>query len=198
MSVQFKNNGIISSDNVYESSAMNLVQQDQINDKYTYTPSTGTNSCVTGYTVDYSSCKAGDKVYCRIKVEWSGFDTSNTDGTFAMRFQGANYNATTNTWDWKVNAIAPVALNNKQSLTSLVLSKSSGSAVIISDAYAVTESYPSPYTKANVGIRTDYSNGSGIITISELEVIPEKYYINASSSLKVANNYVSSQDFIEI
>ena len=197
MGVQFKKNGIVASENIYESSGMNLVQQDQINNKYTYTPGTGNNSCIEGYTVDYSSCKAGEKVYCRIKVEWNGFDTSNTNGTFSMNFQGSNYNNTTSTWEWKVDSIATSALNNAQSLKTLVLSATSGNAVITSNAYTIPSSYPSPYTKSHMGIRTNYSNGTGWIAISELEVIPEKYYTSSSSALKVSNNYTSSENIYE-
>ena len=46
MAVQFNKNGVISSDNIYESSGMNLVQQDQINKIFKYTPTTGNNSCI--------------------------------------------------------------------------------------------------------------------------------------------------------
>ena len=202
MATQFKKNGVISSDNIYESSGMNLVQQDQINKTFSYTPSTNTNSCIhPGYVVDYSNCKPGEKIYCRIKVEWNGFDESNTNGTFNMWFQGDNYNNTTNVWEWKGTSLVANALNNKQSLKTLVLSKASGTAIITSDAYTIPSNFPNPYIKGRMGIRTDYSNGTGWIAISELEVVQEKYYVGekTNSAFKISkNNFISCQNIIEI
>ena len=201
MAVQFNKNGVISSDNIYESSGMNLVQQDQINKIFKYTPTTGNNSCMQGFTVDYSNCKPGEKIYCRIKVEWNGFDESNTDGTFDMRFQGSNYNNITNVWEWKGTSLVANALNLKQPLKTLVLSKTSGTAIIISDEYTIPSDFPDPYIKGFMGIRTDYSNGTGWIAISELEVVQEKYYTseNTDSVLRISkNNFISCKDIIEI
>lgn len=195
--MSFYKTGVVTTGEFLESSGTNLVQADQINKSFSYTPSTGTNSCLTGYTVDYSDCEAGEKLHIRIKVEWSGFDTSNTAGTFAMWFQGATYNVANAAWEWAGNNMVPPALNSAQDLKTLVLSASSGTKVIETTA-TVGSHYPGTRTKEHVGIRTDYSNGTGKITISELEVIKDKYYASSDTSeLRIAENYIAAERFYE-
>lgn len=201
MSVKFNKNGVISADNIFESDAKNLVIESDIGKTYSYTPTTGVNSCITGFTVDYSNCTAGEKIYARIKVEWSGFDTSNTAGKFAMWFQGATYNVTTDAWEWTGNNIVPAYLGS--SVTNLILSKESGSAIVEVIA-TVPSVYPGTKTKENVGLRSDYSNGKGTISISDLVVVQEKYYTPSSSlsnsgpAIKIAEDYVVSNELYEI
>lgn len=59
--------GIITSPNIYESSAMNYVQQSQIGASFQYTPSTGINSTILGYTIDFSNCIQEEKIYISLK-----------------------------------------------------------------------------------------------------------------------------------
>ena len=194
--------GIITSPNIYESSAMNYVQQSQVGASFQYTPSTGINSCIGGYTIDFSNCTAGEKIYIRLKVEWNGFDTSNTNGDFSMWFQGDTYHVT-NGWEWAGNPVVAAALSWMYNLKNLVLSSASGS-TILKTSTTIHSDYPSVRKYAHMGIRTDYSNGTGWIRISELEVIPEKYYVpetfagEVGASLHIGKNYISTRELIEI
>ncbi len=193
----FYKTGVVTTGEFFEGAGTNLVQQDQINKSFSYTPSTGSNATLTGYTIDYSDCVAGEKLHIKIKVEWSGFDTSNTSGTFDMWFQGATYNITNSTWEWAGNNMVPPALNSAQDLTNLVLSASSGTKVIEATA-TVGSQYPGTRTKEHMGIRTDYSNAKGKITISGLEVIRDKYYTSSDTSeLRVAKDYIAAERFYE-
>ena len=190
----FYKTGHVTTAELIESSAANLVIDTQINNIYSYTPSTTSNSCTEGYTVDFSNCVSGEKVYLRIKVSWSGFDASNTSGTFKIRFQGSNYNFTDDVWEWTTQYPS----NSKQDLTNLVLGTTSGTK-IIETSLTIPSEIPTKYTKCHVGLRSDYSNGTGSITISGLEVIPERYYINSGlTSLKINKNYISSNEIYEL
>ena len=85
--------GILKSLSINESSGRNLVIESNRNSSYSYTPGTGTNSCIDGYDVDLSSCKSGDILYIRIRVDYNGLNASNTSGTFKIWFQGTSYNS---------------------------------------------------------------------------------------------------------
>ena len=193
---------IITSPNIYESSAMNYVKQSQIGTSFIYTPSTGINSCIEGYTIDFSNCTTGEKIYIRLKVEWNGFDTSNTNGDFSMWFQGDTYHVT-NGWEWAGNPVVAAALSYTSNLKNLVLSSTSGS-TILKTSTTIHSDYPSVRKYAHMGIRTDYSNGTGWIRISELEVIPEKYYVpetfagEVGASLHIGKDYISAGEIYEI
>lgn len=191
--------GIITSPNICESSAMNYVDERYIGKSFQYTPSTGTNSCLGGFIVNYPNCIPGEKIYISIKVEWNGFDTSNTNGTFSMYFQGATYNVSTGEWEWAGHNNVSYALGG---LTSLVLSSLTGSAILKSSCI-IDSQYPSVRTREYLGIRSDYSNGTGWIRISDLEVIPERYYvpknqIGGSTSLHIGKDYISTGELCEI
>lgn len=176
---------------------MNLVQANQINSKISYTPSTASNSCLNGFIVDCSTCEPNEKLRVKIKVEWSGFDNSNTAGTFRMFFQGSTHEVATNEFNWSANNMVTSGLVNKQNLTDLVLSATSGVAVI-EQIVTVSSLFPTVRDKLYVGIRTDYSNGTGKITISELEVIKDKYYVNSETTeLKIAEKYIVAKQFYE-
>lgn len=202
--MSFNKNGIISSNNIYEPAGKNLVEESKRGKSYTYTPGTGTNATLhPGFTVDLSDCTTGEKLYIRIKVDWSGFDTSNTAGTFAIWFQGDVYNATTNTWTWNTGNIIAGKLGSGGNITNTLLSATSGS-IIFESVATVPSNYKDTITMARLGLRSDYSNGTGTITISDLEVIPEKYYTpspestNSGSALKIADDYIVANRLYEL
>ena len=192
-------NGVLLSDNIYESNGTNILIPADIGSSYVYTPGTGNNSCVTGFTVDYSSCNLEEKVYISIKIEWSGFDSSNTNGTFNSWFQGSTYNAVKGAWEWGGRNNVTTALNSVENLGTLLLSSTSGIRVITASC-TINSDYPITRTMEHVGIRTDYSNGIGVIKISDLMVIPEKYYVNPAAegvSLHIGKDYISAGEIYE-
>lgn len=193
--------GILATNEILERDGVTLVQSDTITSIYSYTPSTGENSIITGWVVDYSTTVSGEKVYYTVDVSWENFDTSNTSGTFSMRFQGAQYNVTSSSWGGSDANPVCDSLNNTYSLTNLVLSSTSGTTTLVGSV-TIPSNYPSPYSKAYVGIRSDYSNGSGTITLRNLRVIREKYYShynNSTSSpmLQIGKSYVSTESLYE-
>jgi hypothetical protein len=75
----------------YEPGGMNLaynVEPYDYTDVITgYVPKKDTtNSCLSGFKVPYGAELNGKRARATVTVTWSGFDSSSTAGTFAMRF----------------------------------------------------------------------------------------------------------------
>ena len=188
--------GILKSLSINESSGRNLVIESDRNSSYSYTPETGTNSCVDGYDVDLSSCKPGDTLYIRIRVDYNGLNASNTSGTFKIWFQGPSYNSSEG-WNWNHGNIITEALGD---ITSIV--SGNNGCTILHKSLTVSSGALSAYTMVRVGLRSDYSNGTGSIRISELEVIPSKYYVPETPtsnmpSFHLGKEYVSAREIYE-
>ena len=188
--------GILKSLSINESSGRNLVIESDRNSSYSYTPGTGIDSCISGYLVDLSNCKSGDILYIRIRLDYSGLNASNTSGTFGMWFQGASYNSSEG-WNWNRGNIITEALGD---ITSIV--SGNNGCTILHKSTVVPSSIPAAYTKVYVGLRSDYSNGTGSIGISELEVIPSKYYVPETPtsnmpSFHLGKEYVSAREIYE-
>ena len=192
--------GVLKSLSINESSGRNLVIESDRNSSYSYTPGTGTNSCITGYTVNLSSCKPGDTLYIRIRLDYNGLDASNTSGTFRIWFQGATYNSSEG-WNWNHgNIIANSASDVLGNITSIV--SGNNGCTILHKSVTVSSSVLSAYTMVQVGLRSDYSNGTGSIKISELEVIPSKYFVPEAPtsnipSFHLGKEYISAREIYE-
>ena len=193
--------GILRSLSINESSGRNLVIESNRNSSYSYTPGTGTNSCIDGYDVDLSSCKPGDTLYIRIRVDYNGLDASNTSGTFRIWFQGPSYNSSEG-WNWNHgNIIASLSSDALSDITSIV--SGNNGYTILHKSVTVSSSALSEYTMVRVGLRSDYSNGTGSIKISELEVIPSKYYVPETPtsnmpSFHLGKEYISAREIYEL
>lgn len=188
--------GILKSLSINESSGRNLVIESNRNSSYSYTPGTGTNSTVDGYDVDLSSCKPGDILYIRIRIDYNGLNASNTSGTFGIWFQGASYNSSEG-WSWDRGNLIAQALGD---ITSIV--SGNNGCTILHKSVTVSSSVLSAYTMVRVGLRSDYSNGTGSIKISELEVIPSKYYVpetptSNTPSFHLGKEYISAREIHE-
>lgn len=191
------------SENFYETTAMDMayiaVPGEYAEKKLTYTPTTGTNSCLAGFRMTWKDClgvvNAGDKIHICLTIDYSGFDASNTDGTFKLFFQGALLKPD-GLHDWTISNNATSALNSQQSLKSLVLSSSSGS--FIYDTTFMLQDKLTEYISCNIGIRADYSNGKGTISMSNILIIPEKYRLPLKKCLREGEQYVVAGEFIEI
>lgn len=174
MSVSFDKNGVVSSDNLYDYNNLNIAYSasgtstDGIS--YIYTPSTEVNSCIQGYRIQYDDVPNCRRFKIIIDVEWSGFDTSNTSGTFGMWWQGVVYDRKANTWVWKTNTCCN-ELNKAYRPNKLVLSAESGN-YRYETVFTISDSTLASYSMARVGLRTDYSNGTGWIRISNIQVVP--------------------------
>lgn len=196
---EVKNTGIVITGEFYESDAMSVGVSNL--GPHTYTPSTGINSCVSGFRwIPPEDAVAGDVYRVFVTVRYSGFDRSNTSGTFSMWWQGANYKKSTESNAWEGPNLICSALSSAYNITNLVLSSTNGT-YTYETTFTLTSAYLTDYHGSYVGLRSDYSNGTASITISDLKVIPEKYAISNTTGevkLRLANNYISANNFIEI
>lgn len=184
MDLNLSKQGILKSESFYESNAMNQQWRSILGDEatkvFSYTPTTAQNSCIEGYIIWTESLKVNDYFTISIDVSWSGFDTSNTNGTFDMWFQGSQRKNTT--FAWVTGNPFAEALNAVQDLGTLVLSATSGTKTITANA-AIGTTAVKQYNAFHLGIRSDYSNGVGTVTISNLKIIPHKY--NTTDDVKI-------------
>lgn len=191
--------GIITSPNIYESSAMNLHYSNEIGDRDTYiytdTPVNGDNSCMREIIIHGELYPQNEVMHARFKVSWNGFDTSSTNGTFNMYFQGYYNDGSTTNWWTPLGSKA----SNVKNLKDLVLSSTTGEYIYDFTYYNI------PYT-THEGYRANYSNGTGTISFSDFIVIPEKYYVPStpphtsgnSVSLHIGKDYISTGEVYEI
>lgn len=165
----------------------------QVRVSTTYTPSTGVNSCMDdAYRVYHDMLKVGDIVTIELDILWDGFDTSNKNGDFNIWFQGGIYSG--DTISWGANPYA-TALNSAKNLKTLVLSKTSGIYHYVVTTTALSASNLT-YDKMNIGIRSDYSNGTGKITIQNCHAYNTKDYIGKEKA-KFRAEKVLCNKFIE-
>lgn len=170
-----------------------------------YTPTKdGTNICINPWAFNfdedniwaYAPSYGGDlaiRVEC--DIEYSGFDSSSTAGTFAMRWQGASYNRNNAAWEWTTSSPVATALNNQQSLTTLV--NGNNGSFHYNNSYVIPISWLQTYSATRLGIRTDYSNGTGSIIVKNVKVYPDKY--QNDNKVRFSNQKeVISNSFIEI
>lgn len=184
--------GILSVQNIVEMDGMDYVKQLST---LSYTPTKSTNSCISAYRFYQADAGVitGDTVTIELDVEWSGFDTSNTDGTFNIRFQGERYKPD-GSYEWSSNPYT-TALNNKYYLKTLVLSSESGHYHYV----ATTETFTSDladFSSMTIGLRSDYSNGTGKITLSNCKAYKTQYYLGEEKT-RMTSNEVIANEFIE-
>lgn len=188
MNIGINKNGNLVTNNLYEYQATSIFCDSDgipLKDNITYTPTTGSNSCMPERKISITP----NVKYCiECTVSWSGFDTSNTDGTFNIRFQGSVNNA------WNYGNAMVNALNAAQNLKTLVLSSDAGS-------YHYKTSFYSTNTEVEtlaLSMRTDYSNGKGTISLFDVIIVPEKYYITDTIKTRFADVFVSCNEIIEL
>ena len=180
--------GNIISDNIYEYKAMSIFCDSNgtpLQNSVSYIPSTGVNSCMPQRTI---SVETNVKYFIECTVFWSGFDTSNTSGTFNAWFQGSQNGG------WNYGNAMTNALNNYKNLKELVLSATTGSYKYVT-SFIVTNS---EIKTLGLSTRFDYSNGKGSVGISDVIIIPEKYYISDKIKMRLANDYITCNEIWEI
>lgn len=198
--VSIKKNGIVLAKHCYESDGMNTIS---INSVIAYTPVKDTNnSCANSLTWSTpEGTVTGDIFRLQALVEYSGFDSSSTAGTFKIRFQGDRWDSANQTWTWSGGTQRICnTLNSQKDLTTLVLSSTKGT-YLYDALFSVPEDNVTTYTKQHISIRTDYSNGVGIIKVSQFRIIPEKYSVSTTPPLiraRLGQNYIATDELIEI
>lgn len=190
--------GILTTSTFHELYGLNIVEL-AINpynyDEYSYIPTTGQNSCINPYYILFSNFNLGEQVRIIMKVSYEGFDVSNTDGSFNIRFQGVKRKAD-GTGSWNGANELTNALNNYQSLKNIVLSQTSGS-FIYNTTFTISEEFYNAYVGCNIGVRSDYSNGVGKLTMYKPIVFLDKYYIDSNAVVRQANDFLSCKEIIE-
>lgn len=187
----------------YEPGGMNLaynVEPYDYTDVITgYVPKKdATNSCLSGFKVPYGAELNGKRARATVTVTWSGFDSSSTAGTFAMRFQGGQMTAAGGqSWTaatGKSNKLAS-AFASAQSLTTLVLGSASGQKTI---AVEYTISAVAEQPGDFLGIRTDYSNGVGNIQLSNLNVALIDTTVSEQQKVKIGEKNIAANYIYEL
>lgn len=154
-----------------------------------YTPTASVeNSCMGRYITGFVK---GKSYVIDMTVIWSGFKTDVADN-FNIGSQGSCYDGTS--WSWNYSNPMCNAINNLKVFKDLVLSADSGS-----KRYVATFSITSDCTGLELGCRTNYSNGKGTITYSNIRVVPADNYVDGSTSAgKLTDDSIVMDNFIEM
>ena len=162
-------NGIIDIVNLYESDAMCM----NTSKSGSYIPTKDlNNSCTTIARVE--GFVQGKQYYVELTVKWSGF-TSNTSSNFGSWFQGSTYNGSS--WDWtSSNPLTSAAITAIGNLTSVFTSSDTG------EKHGIAVFTANARTGYDLGIRTNYSNGTGKVTVTDVKVIPAEYFVGNTTS----------------
>lgn len=186
-----KKNGNAIVPNLYECKAMSIFVDGNgmaLQNSVTYTPITGLNSCMPERVVTVTP---NVKYYIECTLTWNGFTKTNSGGTFDMWFQGTQNDG------WTTGNPVMSALNDVKRPRDVVLSKTTG-------VYTYKTTFTSTstsITKFGISMRSDYSNGTAWVTLSDILIVPEKNYIDLLSSnsvkTKFHNTYISCNEIIE-
>lgn len=154
-----------------------------------YTPTASVeSSCMGRYITGFVK---GKSYVIDMTVIWSGFKTDVADN-FNIGSQGSCYDGTS--WSWNYSNPMCNAINNLKGFKDLVLSADSGS-----KRYVATFSITSDCTGLELGCRTNYSNGKGTITYSNIRVVPADNYVDGSTSAgKLTDDSIVMDNFIEM
>lgn len=103
----------------------------------------------------------------------------------------------------KIDTLTNKVNGLKSAISSLSTGKS-GLASIATGVYTYKTTFTSTstsITKFGISMRSDYSNGTAWVTLSDILIVPEKYYIDLLSSnsvkTKFHNTYISCNEIIE-
>lgn len=189
--VNLSNTGIISSGEFIEMGSCDFIEKASGYTEY-WTPTTANNSNIFLYNIDLDNLNVGDIIVVELDFEWNGFDESNTDGTFYIYFQCACYKHGDETEYWETGNISD-ALNKVVSPKTLVLGSTVGYYHYIAEATIIETN--KEYNYATIGIRSDYSNGTGTIRITNGHVYKKSDYLGNEKTR--FDSYVESKEFIE-
>lgn len=185
MSVGVNKSGVVNAGSFVETNGAML--NTFMSEGYTPTASV-TNSCMGRYITGFVK---GKSYVIDMTVIWSGFKTDVADN-FNIGSQGSCYDGTS--WSWNYGNPMCNAINNLKGFKDLVLSADSGS-----KRYVATFSITSDCTGLELGCRTNYSNGKGTITYSNIRVVPADNYVDGLTSAgKLTDDSIVMDNFIEM
>ena len=145
-----------------------------------FTPNTAQNSTVAWF---YFECIPGIQTYHIVmRVDWTGFtDITTTNPDFDAWFQGTARKTDGSGNEWTASSFT-TALNNHKRLGTLAKGAASGSYLYDID-FTLSSYYPGEYIGQYLGMRSDYSNGTGKFTISDISIYPADEHMTNSASL---------------
>lgn len=186
-------NGVIKNNDFYETGGVSITDTSK---SYSYKPVANTdNSCIGGALIDFTNYldrTENIKFHIRLLLEYSGNDASSTSGTFNTYFQGSRYNRANKAFEWTGSNPATTALNDKQEMKSLVVGKNGH--YWYDTTFTITPSWLVTYSQVYVGIRTNYGNGTGSLTISNVSVYEEIYN---GDTAKINPSFIVSNSYYE-
>lgn len=197
MKPQFYKTGVVSTSEFLEFETLDLARNKV---SMSYVPAKDTNNSTINSIYaefDTSQYTTSDVFRVIADVSFSGFDSSSTAGTFSMNWQGDTYNPTSGSWVWEGHNTVTSALQNQKALTTLVLSATSGT-FHYDNTFTLDSTFLSTYTRARIGVRTNYSNGVGKFTINKIIVVPDKYSVTSTIKQRFGKQYIATEEFIEI
>lgn len=174
-------NGNIEKQNFYESDAMMINKVTEGG----YTPKANkSNVCIL---IERLSLEPAKQYYVELTFSWGGFKNNAADN-FDTRLQGARKINGTYVWastNYLTQRINYALTGEPWSLRSLILSSDSGSKTV-----ATSFTMQDNCTGYELGFRTDYSNGTGWVKLSNIKIIPAEYYVNSSLSLSLSLHFI--------
>lgn len=161
-------------------------------DHFSYKPSAKSNSSINVCRAKFHEFYGKTKevpFHFEADVTWTDFTGIDTS-TFGMRFQGASFPIGGTTGTWTTNDIAN-AINNSASLTTLITNSLTGGSYHYSVDGTIKPARLASYGECNIGVRTDYSNGTGTISVSNIKLTMPK------NKASISSDYINAENFYE-
>ena len=146
----------------------------------TFTPMTTQNSAVAWY---YFECIPGMRKYhITMVLEWGGFENITTDKpNFGAWFQGTARKTDKSGNAWNAASFTAALNNHKMPGT---LAKANASGIYLYDIdFEMSSYYTDEYIGQHLGLRSDYSNGTGWFRISKVRIYPADDHMEDTASL---------------
>ena len=148
---------------------------------WSYTPAADTNnSCMNGFYFERIEGIYNYRI--TLVVAWSGFtDISTTSTNFDATFQGATVKLDGSS-EWSGGSNINSQLQAQGRLGNLAKGAASGTR-LYDTSFTVPAAWDGTYKGQYVGIRTNYSNGTGKWTISKVRIYPADEHMGDTASL---------------
>lgn len=148
---------------------------------WSYTPAADTNnSCMNG--LYFERIEGIYNYRITLVVTWSGFtDISTTSTNFDATFQGATVKLDGSS-EWSGGSNINSQLQAQGHLGNLAKGAASGTR-LYDTSFTVPAAWDGTYKGQYVGIRTNYSNGTGKWTISKVRIYPADEHMTNTASL---------------
>lgn len=159
-------------------------------DGFSYKPTTTKNSCAPVNSKVYFDSVMDLGIPIKIAVDfdltWENFAfQASPAGNIFLQTQGTNRRRSDGVFAWEGSNYATVyGLHN-------IVKESNSGTTHIHQVKTIPVSWFQTYDASNIGIRCDYSDGNGTITVSNIKITL------ASDITKFARSYISANEFIE-